>query len=73
MDVERQKCTKCGICSSVCKLDIKVYETPNSPECIRCGECKKACMHNAIKTGFKKDSQNFPKKNKIINKKSFIS
>lgn len=47
--VEETKCTKCGACQKACKLDIKVYESPNSLACIRCGECKKACPNKAIK------------------------
>lgn len=31
-----------------CKLDINVYKNPNSLECIRCGECIKACPNDAI-------------------------
>ena len=29
-------------------MDIPVYKTPNSPECIRCGVCRKSCPHGAI-------------------------
>ncbi len=46
--VDKDKCTECGICQQTCKMDIKVYEKPNSFECIRCGECIKSCPHNAI-------------------------
>ena len=42
------KCNRCNICRTVCPVDIKVYESPNSPECIRCMECKKVCKRNAI-------------------------
>ncbi|MCR5605453.1 MAG: 4Fe-4S binding protein [Treponema sp.] len=47
--IDETKCTKCGACQKICKLDIKVFENPNSMDCIRCGECKAACPHNAIK------------------------
>lgn len=47
-DIEEQKCIKCGKCQQVCKMDIKVWETPNSPECIRCGECRSNCPTQAI-------------------------
>ncbi|WP_459253863.1 4Fe-4S binding protein [Haloimpatiens myeolchijeotgali] len=50
--VDSEKCTNCKICSSKCKLDIEVYKKPNSLECIRCGECIKACPQNAIKVNF---------------------
>lgn len=47
--IDTTKCTKCGACQKVCKLDIPVYENPNSMDCIRCGECKAACPKGAIK------------------------
>ena len=46
--IDENKCTKCGACQKICKLDIPVYKNPNSMDCIRCGECKAACPHNAI-------------------------
>jgi len=47
--VKEEACTKCGKCQKVCKMDIKVWENPNSPECIRCGDCIKNCPENAIR------------------------
>lgn len=46
--VKEEACTKCGKCQKVCKMDIKVWENPNSPECIRCGDCIKNCPEKAI-------------------------
>ena len=46
--VKEDACTKCGKCQRVCKMDIKVWENPNSPECIRCGDCIKKCPEKAI-------------------------
>ena len=46
--VQESTCTKCGKCQKVCKMDIKVWENPNSPECIRCGDCIKNCPEKAI-------------------------
>jgi ferredoxin len=31
--VNTDTCTKCGKCQRVCKMDIKVWEQPNHPEC----------------------------------------
>ncbi|MCQ2081023.1 MAG: 4Fe-4S binding protein [Lachnospiraceae bacterium] len=47
-EVNNEKCVKCGLCQEACGMDIKVYETPNSPECIRCGKCKNVCPKGAI-------------------------
>ena len=52
--VDEDKCTKCGACANVCKMNVVPYMTPNSAECIRCGACVKACPHNAITSGFKR-------------------
>lgn len=46
--VDSDKCDKCGGCQAACKLDIPVYEKPNSLDCIRCNDCMKACPHNCI-------------------------
>lgn len=46
--IDKNKCTKCGICSSVCKMTIEPYKTPNNSECIRCGDCKNICPNKAI-------------------------
>ncbi|WDV46719.1 4Fe-4S binding protein [Clostridiaceae bacterium M8S5] len=47
--IDGDKCTNCSKCYRVCKMDIKTHETPNSKECIRCGDCIKACPSDAIK------------------------
>ncbi len=47
--VDNSKCTKCGVCQKNCKFNIKVYENPNSMDCIRCGQCIEACSVKAIK------------------------
>ena len=46
--IDDSKCTKCGTCQKICKLNIPVYEKPNTADCIRCGDCKAACPHSAI-------------------------
>lgn len=50
-EIDKTKCTSCSACQSKCKMDIKVYEDPNSLECIRCGECSKICPNKCIKKG----------------------
>jgi len=49
--IDKEKCTRCGVCQRVCKLDIDVFDHPNSSACIRCGDCIKACPHDAILHG----------------------
>jgi polyferredoxin len=51
LQIDRQKCTRCGACARVCKMDVDPCATPNHPECIRCGDCKKACPHGAVCAG----------------------
>ncbi len=52
MAVDDSKCTECGKCREVCPVDINIHDDPNSPDCIRCLECKKACAYGAITSGF---------------------
>lgn len=37
-------CTKCDVCRKKCPEDIKIYEDPDTRECIRCFECVD-CKH----------------------------
>ncbi len=53
-EIDREKCTGCGLCQRTCKLDIAVFKNPNSMDCIRCGDCIDACPEKAIKTTFQK-------------------
>ena len=62
LQVDHDKCVQCGACRNVCGMDIKVYETPNSPECIRCGKCKAACPTCAITSTFEKTENNIRKR-----------
>ena len=52
LTVDREKCVQCGACRKACGMDVKVWQTPNSPECIRCGKCKAVCPTGAIETTF---------------------
>ena len=61
--VDQEKCIRCQKCRRACKMDIPVYETPNSAECIRCGACKKACPVHAIDTTFSELYQIFYRRN----------
>lgn len=51
-EVDAHKCNQCGLCHKKCDMDIKVYEKPNSAECIRCGKCIKTCPKGAIHASF---------------------
>ena len=53
MDLDEEKCVRCGKCAKECRMCVDPSKTPNSPECIRCGDCVKACPKNALKLGFK--------------------
>lgn len=46
--IDSEKCSQCKACQKVCKLNIPVWQNPNSIDCIRCGECKSICKTKAI-------------------------
>ncbi len=52
MEVDKDKCINCGLCSKACNLNLDIRVDNKSGECIRCGECKKACPTGAVKSGF---------------------
>ena len=43
--VDEAKCTKCGHCVRMCKMDIK---NVGDRECISCGECMDVCPEDAV-------------------------
>ena len=43
--VDKKKCTDCGMCIAVCKMDTKAV---GDHECIHCGECIRVCPTKAI-------------------------
>lgn len=52
MNVDKLKCNGCRACEKQCKMNVGVRKDINSPECIRCGECKTVCQTGAITSGF---------------------
>lgn len=51
--VDDDKCIHCKKCAAVCRMCVDPAETPNSAECIRCGDCAHSCPTNAIHLGWK--------------------
>ena len=49
MSCDKEKCTSRGKCAQVCHIMIEPSKQPNSPECVRCGNCKKACQVKALR------------------------
>ncbi|MFI3249335.1 MAG: 4Fe-4S binding protein [Eubacteriales bacterium] len=52
MKFEKSSCIGCESCHSACKMGVKVTETPNSTQCVRCGDCVGVCPTNSLKLGF---------------------
>lgn len=52
MSIEKSKCNGCKTCERACKMQVEVTKNCNSIECIRCGDCKKACPQGAILSTF---------------------
>ena len=57
MAVDDEACTGCGRCREVCPVDINIFDDPNSPDCIRCLECKKVCDYGAVTSGFRRPAE----------------
>ena len=54
MTLDTDKCINCKACAGACQMNIDPSVSPNSMECIRCGECLDACPHGALHMGFGK-------------------
>jgi len=44
LKIDQSRCTSCGSCSRACPVELDVPTQANSPECIRCLKCVKACQ-----------------------------
>lgn len=51
MQLVPAKCTHCKACARACKADLTPTFTHNNSECVRCGDCVKACPTGALKFG----------------------
>ncbi len=50
LEVDHDKCIRCGKCMDACPMDVSIWENPESMECIRCMECIDACKRGAIRS-----------------------
>ena len=51
MDLDADKCIGCRACTAACRMCVDPSRTPNSAECIRCGDCVRACPTQALHLG----------------------
>ena len=64
--VDPDKCVKCGSCQRACRMDIRTFETPNSPDCIRCGDCMAACPTGALDSSWNLAKARFTEKHLTV-------
>ena len=41
-------CIDCGICKTVCPMQLEGSEIAEKPDCIKCGRCVEACPKDAL-------------------------
>jgi len=52
MAVDPDKCTLCDKCTRDCPVEISIYKSANSPDCVRCLKCVSSCKFGAISYEF---------------------
>jgi ferredoxin len=52
MAVDDEKCTLCDKCTKDCPVEISIYKSANSPDCVRCLKCVSSCKFGAISYEF---------------------
>jgi polyferredoxin len=52
LKVDESRCAHCGACAGICKMGVDPSRDGNSPECVLCGDCVKACGFSALLAGF---------------------
>jgi polyferredoxin len=52
MAVDDEKCTLCDKCRRDCPVDIGIYDSANSPDCVRCLKCVSSCQYGAVSYEF---------------------
>ena len=57
MTLDTDKCINCKACAKACRMNVDPSVTPNSMECIRCGECVDICPKGALHLGFGKQKK----------------
>ena len=70
LHVDARACTSCGTCGRTCKMDVEAFRTPNHTECIRCGDCVRACPTRAISLSFSLMNRTETKENDHVEKNS---